>query len=85
MVEISNLAKYGMIQRDYDVFMSKINNKQLNSARLFVEDKMDEIVFSKNIPIPNYVKLGHLKKLDTIITNEYINQLDVNGPETVSK
>lgn len=81
---ISNLAKGGMVESDYNNFMARINNRQLNLARLFVEDKMDEIVFSRE-PRPNYERLKHLKRLDAIITQEYINQIDVKDVTRVSK
>jgi len=82
---VSNLAKVSMVEKDYELLMAKINSQNLNGARLFVEDKIDEIIFSRKIESFNYNKLKTLKQLDTIITNEYINRIDVNGAKTISQ
>lgn len=81
---VSNLAKSSMSEKDYNTFMNRINSQHLNSARLFVEDRMDEIIFSKRVSVVDTTKLQHLKQLDTIVTNEYINQIDVKDVQTVS-
>ena len=84
---ISNLAKTCLNNNDYEKFMSKINNQGLNSARLFIEDKIDNLMFSSKIESISHKKqyYNNLKKLDDIVTNTYINKLDVNEPKRISK
>lgn len=85
--KISNLAKTCLNNNDYEKFMSKINNQELNSARLFIEDKMDDLMFSNKIESINHKKqqYNNLKNLDNIVTNAYINKLDVNESKRISK
>lgn len=84
---MNNLAKTCLNQNDYDTFMAKVNNQQLNSARLFIEDKMDEVMFNNKLQSISHKKqiYSSLKQLDNIVTNEYINQIDVNGATRISK
>lgn len=81
IIKINSLAKSCMTEKDHNKFMSNINTKNLNSARLFLEDKIDEIVFSKKMKsiVEQQYKYTRLKELDNIVTNEYINQIDVNA------
>lgn len=87
IVKVSDLAKSGLNEINYNTFMAHINNRKLNDVRLFIDNQIDELIFSTKL---NTVKFRHekiinLKKLDNIVTNEYINQIDVNGTATVSK
>ena len=78
ILKISNIAKTCMNENDYNKFMVNLNNQQLNSARLFVEDKIEEVSSSSK----NYaqtMQYCQLRKLDDIVTNEYINKIDVNA------
>jgi len=77
--EIRNLATTALDANEYDSFINKIKHNKLNSARLFLENKLDNIVFNNNhfSPTVAVFQYNSLKKLDDIITNEYINKIDV--------
>lgn len=77
---VSNLAKASLNEPDYNRFIERIENKQLNSARLFIEDKLENFNGKKKS-----IKFKALSKLDNIITNEVINQIEVNGYKKISK
>ena len=77
--EIKYLATTALDATEYNTFIDKVNNNKLNSARLFLENKLDNIVFNNNHFSPSIAvfQYNSLKKLDDIITNEYINKIDV--------
>lgn len=77
---VSNLAKASLNQSDYEKFIQKIENKNLNSARLFIEDKLENYTGKKKA-----IQYQALSKLDNIITNEVINQIEVNGYKKISQ
>jgi len=87
IVNLSDTAKSVLDSKDYDTLMSYINNRNLNKARLFIEDKIDDNIFSTKLESVSYRedKMLRLKKLDNIITNELINNIDIHGTTTISK
>ncbi len=76
--QINNLAKVAFKNTEYQFFMSKINNKQLNIARIFIEDTIEKTKSSN-------ISFVFLKKLDNVITNEIIKNIEINGSKTISK
>jgi len=84
IVQVSNTAKSVLNDNDYAKLMKHINNRDLSTARIFIEDKIDEIIFSRKVGVFNYEKLKNFKKLDSIITNEYINNIDVKNATRVN-
>lgn len=81
ILKVSSIAKTCMNENEYNKFMVSLNNQQLNSARLIVEDKIEELSSSKNFA--QTMRYSQLKKLDNIVTNEYINKIDVNGRTSI--
>ena len=86
IMKVSDLAKSGLNEVNYNKFMSHINNRKLNNARLFLDNQIDELIFSTKLDTVKFrhERIVNLKKLDNIITNEYINQMDINGATAVS-
>ena len=84
IVQVSNTAKSVLNDNEYAKLMKHINNRDLSTARIFIEDKIDEIIFSRKVGVFNYEKLKSFKKLDSIITNEYINNIDVKNATRVN-
>jgi len=87
IVNLSDTAKSVLDSKDYDTLMSYIKKRNLNKARLFIEDKIDDNIFSTKLESVSYRedKMLRLKKLDNIITNELINNIDIHGTTTISK
>ena len=84
IVQVSNTAKSVLNDNEYAKLMKHINNRYLSTAIIFNEDEIDEIIVSRKVGVFNYEKLKSFKKLDSIITNEYINNIDVKNAKRVS-
>jgi hypothetical protein len=86
IVKLSDTAKSVLNTTNYEILMAHINNRNLNNARIFIEDKIDEIIFSTRLDSLGYrhEKILKLKEVDSIITQEIINKIDVNGAATIS-
>lgn len=86
IVKLSDTAKSVLDNENYEILMAYINNRNFNNARIFIEDKIDEIVFSTRLDSLGYrhEKILRLKEVDAIITEEIINKIDVNGATTIS-
>ncbi len=87
VVKVSDTAKSVLNGSDYNILMGHINNRKMNNARVFIEDKIDNIIFSTNLESVSYrhEKIMRLKEIDAIITDEIINNIKVNGTTTISK
>lgn len=86
IVKLSDTAKSVLDNSNYEILMGHINNRNMNNARIFIEDKIDEIIFSTRLDSLGYrhEKVMRLKEVDAIITNEIINKTKVNGATTIS-
>lgn len=86
IVKLSDTAKSVLDNPNYEILMGHINNRNMNNARIFIEDKIDEIIFSTRLDSLGYrhEKVMRLKEVDAIITNEIINKTKVNGATTIS-
>lgn len=86
IVKLSDTAKSVLDNSNYEILMGHINNRNMNNARIFIEDKIDEIIFSTRLDSLGYrhEKVMRLKEVDAIITNEIINKTEVNGATTIS-
>lgn len=86
IVKLSDTAKSVLDNSNYEILMGHINNRNMNNARIFIEDKIDELIFSTRLDSLGYrhEKIMRLKEVDTIITNEIINKINVNGATTIS-
>lgn len=87
IVQLSDTAKSVLNENDYNTLMKSINNRDISTARIFIEDKIDEIIFSTRLDSIGYrhEKVLRLQEVDAIITNEIINKIDVNGATRISK
>lgn len=87
IINLSDTAKSVLNGQDYNILMKHINNRDMTTARIFIEDKIDELIFSTKLDSVNYrqEKVVRLKQVDAIITNEIINNIEVNGTTTISK
>lgn len=85
IVKLSDTAKSVLDNPNYEILMGHINNRNMNNARIFIEDKIDEIIFSTRLDSLGYrhEKVMRLKEVDAIITNEIINKTEVNGATTI--
>lgn len=86
IVKLSDTAKSVLDNKNYEILMAYINNRNFNNARIFIEDKIDEIIFSTRLDSIGYrqEKILRLQEVDAIITEEIINKIDVNGATTIS-
>lgn len=86
IVKLSDTAKSVLDNSNYEQLMAHINNRNMNNARIFIEDKIDELIFSTRLDSLGYrhEKIMRLKEVDAIITNEIINKINVNGATTIS-
>lgn len=86
IVKLSDTAKSVLDNKNYEILMAHINNRNFNNARIFIEDKIDEIIFSTRLDSIGYrhEKILRLQEVDAIITEEIINKIDVNGATTIS-
>ena len=86
IVKLSDTAKSVLDNKNYEILMAHINNRNFNNARIFIEDKIDEIIFSTRLDSIGYrqEKILRLQEVDTIITEEIINKIDVNGATTIN-
>jgi hypothetical protein len=86
IVKLSDTAKSVLDNENYEILMAHINNRNFNNARIFIEDKIDEIIFSTRLDSIGYrqEKILRLQEVDAIITEEIINKIDVNGATTIS-
>lgn len=86
IVKLSDTAKSVLDNSNYEQLMAHINNRNMNNARIFIEDKIDELIFSTRLDSLGYrhEKIMRLKEVDAIITNEIINKTKVNGATTIS-
>lgn len=86
IVKLSDTAKSVLNDSDYNKLMGHVNNRDLNSARIFIEDKIDQNIFSTKVDssLMRYEKAKRLQTIDSIITEELIKTIDVNGARTIS-
>ena len=86
IVKLSDTAKSVLDNQNYEILMGHINNRNMNNARVFVEDKIDEIIFSTRLDSIGYrhEKILRLQEVDAIITEHIINNINVNGATTIS-
>jgi hypothetical protein len=70
--KVNTLAKMCMTTNDHSSFMNYINTQQLNTARIKVEEQLDKLSGQHHVGLKQIA----CKKLDTIITNEYIKTID---------
>ena len=86
IVKLSDTAKSVLDNKNYEILMAHINNRNFNNARIFIEDKIDEIIFSTRLDSIGYrhEKILRLQEVDAIITEEIINKINVNGATTIS-
>ena len=86
IVKLSDTAKSVLDNKNYEILMAYINNRNFNNARIFIEDKIDEIIFSTRLDSIGYrqEKILRLQEVDAIITEEIINKINVNGATTIS-
>ena len=87
IIHLSDTAKSVLNKNDYNILMENINNRSMSSARIFIEDKIDEIIFSSKLESVayRYDQVMRLREIDVIITNEIINKINVNGAKRISE
>ena len=87
ITHLSDTAKSVLNKNDYNILMENINNRSMSSARIFIEDKIDEIIFSSKLESVayRYDQVMRLREIDVIITNEIINKINVNGAKRISE
>lgn len=86
IVKLSDTAKSVLDNQNYEILMGYINNRNMNNARVFIEDKIDEIIFSTRLDSIGYrhEKILRLQEVDAIITEHIINNINVNGATKIS-
>lgn len=87
IVNLSDTAKSVLNDKDYNVLMKHVNNRNLTSARVFIEDTVENLITITRLDNLGYQheKVRRLQLIDNIITEEILSKTKPNGISEISK